>query len=104
MQEAVPKTPLHIGALTGIRCGMDTSHSLTIATKITITGVKNVITLTDKLVEVALEDNVLSLSGAGFTPLHLSVEEGKMVLSGTVYALRYAHRAGKESFLKRLVK
>ena len=80
------------------------AHTITIATKITITGVESVLVMTDKLVEVALADNVLSLAGVGFTPLHLSVEEGKMVLSGSVSSLKYARAAGKESFWKRLVK
>ncbi len=83
---------------------MENNHTLTIGTKITITGVENVLTMTDKLVEVALADNVLALYGAGFTPLHLSVEEGKMVLSGSVSSLKYARAAGKEPFWKRLVK
>lgn len=95
----------HKGEGTRISFGMENqAHTLTIATKITVTGVENVLTMTDKLVEVALADNVLSLSGVGFTPLHLSVEEGKLVLAGSVSSLRYAKQAGKESFFKRLMK
>jgi len=80
------------------------NHTLTIATKITVTGVENVLTMTEKLVEVALADNVLCLYGVGFTPLHLSVEEGKLVLAGSVSSLKYAKSAGKEPIWKRLVK
>lgn len=80
------------------------AHSLTIATKITVTGVQHVLTMSDKTVEVALEGNVLRLDGVGFTPLHLSVEEGTLVLAGNVVSARYAHRAGKESIWRRLVK
>lgn len=79
-------------------------HTLTIGTKITVTGVENVLTMTEKLVEVALEDNVLCLYGVGFSPLHLSVEEGKLVLAGSVSSLKYAKQAGKEPIWKRLVK
>jgi hypothetical protein len=80
------------------------AHTLTIATKITVTGVENVLTMTDKLVEVATADNVLCLTGVGFTPLHLSVEEGKLVLAGSVSTVKYARQAGKESFWRRIVK
>ena len=79
-------------------------HTLCIGTKITITGVQNVITLTDKEVSVALADNVLILGGSGFCPLHLSVDEGNLTLSGSVAEVRYAHRIGKESIWKRLFK
>lgn len=83
---------------------MENAHTLTIGTKITVTGVAGVLTMTDRLVELSLADNVLVLQGTGFTPLHLSVEEGKLVLAGNVSALRYAKTAGKESIWKRLVK
>lgn len=80
------------------------THTLTIATKITITGIENVITLNEKLVEVALSGNILSIQGVGFTPLHLSVDEGTLVLAGSVQSLKYAHQAGKESLWRRLIK
>lgn len=80
------------------------AHSLTIGTKITVTGVENVLTMSDKLVEVALADNVLVLQGTGFAPLHLSVEEGTLVLSGAMQSCRYTKQPGKESFWRRLVK
>lgn len=79
-------------------------HTLTIATKITVTGVENVLTMSERLVEVALADNVLCLQGTGFTPLHLSVEEGTLVLAGSVQSLKYAHQAGKESLWRKLIK
>ena len=79
-------------------------HTLTIATKITITGVQNVLAIADKEVVVALDGNALVLSGSGFTPLHLSVEEGTLVLAGSVSCAKYARQEGKESFWKRLVK
>ena len=79
-------------------------HTLTLGAKITVTGVANVITLTDKEVAVALADNVLILTGSGFCPLHLSVEEGVLVLSGSVSCARYARQVGKESIWKRMFK
>ena len=79
-------------------------HTLTIGTKITITGVQNVVTIADKEVVVALDGNALVLTGSGFMPLHLSLEEGVLVLSGSVACARYARGQGKESFWKKLVR
>ncbi len=79
-------------------------HTLCLSNKITITGVCNVLTLGDKLVEVALSDNTLTITGNGFTPLHLDVEQGTLVLSGSVASLRYARAQGKESLWRRIMR
>lgn len=79
-------------------------HTLTIGNKITITGVQNVVTLGEKEVVVALDGNMLLLTGNGFCPLHLSVEEGTLILTGSVACAKYAHSAEKEPLWKRLVK
>ena len=79
-------------------------HTLTLGTKISITGIKNVVTISDKEVAVALADNMLILTGSDFCPLQLSVEEGVLVLSGSVSCARYARQIGKESIWKRMFK
>lgn len=80
------------------------AHTVSLGSKICITGVVNVLVLTDRYVEVALEGNVLVLNGSGFSPLHLAVDEGCLQLAGRVSSLKYAHSTGKESFWRRLVK
>lgn len=80
------------------------NHTLTIANKITVTGVENVISMGEKEVEIALSNNVLVLSGNGFSALHLNVEEGTLVLAGELISLKYAHSRAQESFFKRLLK
>ena len=77
-------------------------HTVYLAAKICVTGVEGVLTMTEKQVEIALADNVLTLVGQGFAPLHLDVEAGELQLTGTVSSLRYAKSAGKESVWKKV--
>lgn len=80
------------------------THTLTISNKITVTGLENVISMGEKEVEIALSNNILVLSGNGFSALHLDVEEGTLILAGELIALKYAHSSAKEGFFKRLLK
>ncbi len=80
------------------------AHTLTIDGKIKITGVENVLTMSEKEVEILLSDGVLTLNGDGFSPLHLNVEEGVLILAGNPANLRYSGGRGKESLWKKLLK
>jgi len=77
-------------------------HTVYLAAKIVVTGVEGVLTMTEKMVEVSLPDNVLVLYGQGFAPLHLDVDAGELQLSGTVTALKYAKSGDKESVWKKV--
>lgn len=80
------------------------SHSLTIKEKITVTGLKSVVSLGDKEVKVALDGRYLLLTGDGFSAERLSVEEGVLVLAGEVTSLKYSSAIGTKSLIKRLFK
>ena len=79
-------------------------HTLSIAEKITVSGIENVITISEKMVELKLPDRFLTLSGFGFTPIHIDIEQGNVVLTGDVISLKYSGKADKESFIKKLFK
>jgi len=79
-------------------------HSLTIKEKITVTGLKSVVSLGDKEVKLALDGRYLFLTGDGFSAERLSVEEGVLVLAGEVSSLKYSSAIGAKSVLKRLFK
>ncbi len=80
------------------------AHTLAVSNKITVTGVENVINMGEKEVEIALYNNVLHLSGNGFSALHLNIEEGTLVLAGELISLKYSHSRSQEGFFKRLLK
>lgn len=80
------------------------SHTISIASKLTITGVENVINMSEKEVEIALSNNTLLLFGNNFRAEHLSIEEGVLTLSGELISLKYARSESKEGFFKRLLK
>ena len=80
------------------------SHSLCIKSDTTVTGVTQVVEIGEKEVRVAVGDKTLTLTGNGFNAEKLSLEEGLLVLSGEVSAVKYADKAEAKSFLKKLFK
>ena len=80
------------------------SHSLIIKDRITVTGLKSVVSLGEKEVKVALDGRYLLLTGDGFSAERLSVDEGVLVLAGEVSSLRYSSAIGAKSLFKRLLK
>lgn len=80
------------------------SHTVSIASKISITGVENVINMGEKEVQIALSNNILFLYGNDFSVTHLSIDDGVLTLTGELVSLKYARQASKESFIKRLLK
>lgn len=79
-------------------------HTLSISDKITITGIENVVTISERVVEIKLPERFLTLCGYGFTPVHIDVEQGTVILTGDVISLKYSGKADKESFIKKLFK
>lgn len=78
------------------------SFSLCIAEKITINGVESIVTISDKLVEVKLFEKRLSLTGNGFTPLHLDLDKSVLILAGEVSTAKIG--GGGESLFKKVFK
>ncbi len=79
-------------------------HSICISDKITISGIESVVTLQEKEVEVKLSNRFLTITGFGFTPIHLDIDQGNLILAGEVLTLKYSSKADKESFFKKLFK
>ena len=79
------------------------NFSLLIADKITVNGVESIITIAERTAEIKLSDRRLFLTGNGFTPLHLDLDKGILILSGDVSAVKISGGA-QESMLKRFIK
>ena len=79
-------------------------HTLSLTDKISITGVENVLTLGEKIVDLKLSERFLTLTGSGFSPIHLDIEQGNLILSGSVLTVKYSSGKEKESFVKKLFK
>ena len=79
-------------------------HTLSLTDKVSITGVENVLTLGEKIVDLKLSDRFLTLTGSGFSPIHLDIEQGNLVLAGSVLTVKYSSGKEKESFVKKLFK
>ena len=79
-------------------------HSLCIKSDTTISGVTQVIEIGEKEVKVEVGEKTLLLTGSRFNAEKLSIEEGVLVLSGEVAAVKYGDKAEAKSLLKRLFK
>ena len=79
-------------------------HTLTIAKKITVTGIVNVESFDDKSVLLTLSENLLTINGSGFLVDNLSIEEGTLTLTGEVTEIKYGHTREKTGFFKKLIK
>ncbi len=79
-------------------------HCLSLSDKIIVKGVVAIVTLQEKLVEIRLSGRSLTLQGNGFSPLHLDLDKGELILSGEVLSLKYSGKSEKESFIKRVFK
>ena len=79
-------------------------HSLCIKSETTVTGVTQVISIEEKEVRLVVGEKTLSLTGNRFNAEKLSLDEGVLVLSGEVIAVKYSEKAEAKSFLKRVFK
>ena len=76
--------------------------SLSIAEKITINGVESIVTIAEKNVELKLFEKRLFLTGNGFTPLHLDLDKGVLILAGEVSSVKIS--GAQESVFKKVFK
>lgn len=77
---------------------LDHLHSMS------VTGVKDVPTFTDKLVIVRLANESLQIVGSNLSVKSLDVESGKLQLSGQVNSLKYSAQNSPTSLVKRIFK
>lgn len=69
-----------------------------------VTGVEDVPTFTDKTVVIRLIGETLTVSGQNLAVKNLDVTEGKLQIEGQVNALKYSAQTSPTSFAKRIFK
>jgi len=69
-----------------------------------VTGVEDVPTFTDKTIVIRLKDETLTVSGQNLSVKNLDVTEGKLQIEGQVNALKYSASGAPASFAKRIFK
>lgn len=69
-----------------------------------VTGVEDVPTFTDKTVVIRLKGETLTVSGQNLAVKNLDVTEGKLQIEGQVNALKYSAQPSPTSFAKRIFK
>ncbi|MDR3293590.1 MAG: YabP/YqfC family sporulation protein [Clostridiales bacterium] len=72
--------------------------------RLSLTGVLNVKNYNDKEITLILSDYILIVGGDALNIDRLNIEEGNVVIDGTILSLRYVKALEKGSFLKRLGK
>ncbi len=69
-----------------------------------ITGVKNVINLTETFSTITVGDEVLQIKGSNIKAEKLSVECGDLILTGNFTEFKFDNSHEKKSFFKRIFK
>ena len=85
---------------------IQTAHSISIENRLrtVITAVTEVISATEKMVNLKLEDGSLQISGEDLHINKLSLEEKILILDGRVDDIKYLNKTSSKSFLKRIFK
>lgn len=71
---------------------------------LSVSGVKNVPTFTDKGLSIDLGNDTLMVSGKDLSVKRLDVESGDLILSGYITALKYGSSEHGSGFVKKLLK
>ncbi len=77
---------------------LDHLHSMS------VTGVVDVPTFTDKLVNVRLNNESMQIVGVGLTVKNIDVESGVLLISGQVNMIKYSASTTPTSLIKRILK
>ena len=72
--------------------------------KIEVLGVLEVLSSTEKEVNVKLQDGYMRIFGSGLTISKLAPEEELLIASGVVGGIKYENKATKKSFFGRVFK
>ncbi len=85
---------------------IQTAHSISIENRLrtVITAVSEVISATEKLVNLKLEDGAMQIAGNDLKINKLSIEEKLLILDGTINELKYLNTPSGKSFFKRIFK
>ena len=69
-----------------------------------LTCVEGVVSLTETEASVLICGEVLEIKGENLKAENLSVETGNLVLSGTIFSLKFEEKKEKKGILKRIFK
>ena len=85
---------------------IQTAHSISIENRLrtVITSVTEVISATEKMVNLKLEESMLQVSGEDLHINKLSVDEKILILDGLINEIKYTNKTPTKSFIKRIFK
>lgn len=85
---------------------IQTAHSISIENRLrtVITAVAEVLSATEKMVNLKLDDGAMQISGESLRINKLSVDEKLLILDGTINEIKYVNKLSSKSFLKRIFK
>lgn len=69
---------------------------------ISISGISKVISSTEKLISVVINEKVVAIEGENLTVSELNVETGVLMASGKIVSIKYTTEKQKDSLIKRI--
>lgn len=85
---------------------IQTAHSISIENRLrtVVTAVVEVISATEKMVNLKLDDGAMQITGSNLHINKLNIEEKLLILDGTIIELKYLNTIQGKSFFKRIFK
>lgn len=82
------------------------NHTLVLSEKnnLKITGLENVISITENEANVVVNGEILNIKGSEMRADKLSIEQGEMIITGNINSLKYEHKKEKQGFFRRILK
>ncbi|MEG1742600.1 MAG: YabP/YqfC family sporulation protein [Clostridia bacterium] len=80
------------------------SHTLSLSDRetLTVTGVSDLLSFDDSLVTLDINGRLLSIGGGSLTVTSLNLDNGDVIIKGTIDTLAYSSDEIKKSFISRL--
>ncbi len=85
---------------------MASAHTLTMENrkKLLLGGIVEVVSSLDKTIIAKTAENTLTISGSGLRVTKLSLEDGTLIIDGTIDDIKYSGLSSSKSFFKRIFK
>ena len=86
--------------------GNSSKHTLTLTDRsiLAVTAVDEVVSFDDTMVTLSIGERLLNVSGTDLTVTKLSLQDGEVVINGSIDALVYFEQTKKKSLLGRFKK
>jgi sporulation protein YabP len=86
--------------------GTSSKHTLTLTdrTILSVTAVDEVVSFDDTMVTLSIGEKLLNVSGTDLTVTKLSLQDGEIVINGSIDAIVYFEQTKKKSLLGRFKK